>query len=411
MKQADRMTLAQVRQNAEPWLTRRGLTALLGPEYVLMPGLCDVHVHLREPGFSQKETIRTGTLAAARGGYTTLCAMPNLDPVPDSPRTLEPELALIRRDARVRVLPYGAVTRGEKGRELADLEALAPLVCAFSDDGHGVQDEGLMREAMVRARALGKLICAHCEDDTLRAGGHIHAGAYAREHGVPGISSESEYAQLERDLRLVQETGCAYHACHLSTGESIALMRQAKKAGLDVTCETAPHYLFLCQDDLRDEGRFKMNPPLRDRKDQEAVLEGFLDGTVDMLATDHAPHTREEKAGGLMGSLMGVVGLEPAFPVMYTALVRTGLAGPDLLAERMAFAPRRRFGLPGGEDFALFRVGRDFTLDPEDFASLGRATPFGGMRLQGECVLTVMDGESVFDRTCAPGRNSAERPE
>ena len=396
MKQADRMTLAQVRQNAEPWLTRRGLTALLGPEYVLMPGLCDVHVHLREPGFSQKETIRTGTLAAARGGYTTLCAMPNLDPVPDSPRTLEPELALIRRDARVRVLPYGAVTRGEKGRELADLEALAPLVCAFSDDGHGVQDEGLMREAMVRARALGKLICAHCEDDALRAGGHIHAGAYAREHGVPGISSESEYAQLERDLRLVQETGCAYHACHLSTGESIALMRQAKKAGLDVTCETAPHYLFLCQDDLRDEGRFKMNPPLRDRKDQEAVLEGFLDGTVDMLATDHAPHTPEEKAGGLLGSLMGVVGLEPAFPVLYTALVRTGITAPETLAERMAFAPRRRFGLEAGEDFAVFHGGMGFRLDPEAFASLGRATPFGGMRLHGECVLTVMDGKIVY---------------
>ncbi len=389
-------TLEQVRRDAAAWLTERGLSALLGPEYVLMPGLCDVHVHLREPGFSQKETIRTGTLAAARGGFTTVCAMPNLDPVPDSPETLAKESALIRRDGAVRVLPYGAITRGEQGRELADLEALAPKVCAFSDDGRGVQDAGLMREAMVRAKALGKIICAHCEDDALRAGGHIHAGAYAKLHGIPGISSESEYKQLERDLRLAEETGCAYHACHLSAKESIRLLCQAKQAGLDVTCETAPHYLLLCQEDLRDEGRFKMNPPLRDREDQQAVLEGFLDGTVDMLATDHAPHTRGEKAGGLLGSLMGVVGLEPAFPVMYTALVRTGIADPDLLAERMAFAPRRRFGLPGGEDFAVFRVGKDFLLDPEDFASLGRATPFAGMRLQGETVLTVLGEHIVY---------------
>ncbi len=389
-------TLEQVRQTAGEWLTEQGMTALLGPGYVLMPGLCDVHVHLREPGFSQKETIRTGTLAAARGGFTTVCAMPNLDPVPDSPETLAGETDLIRRDAAVRVLPYGAITKGEKGQELADLEAMAPLVCAFSDDGRGVQDPSLMREAMVRAKALGKIICAHCEDDALRAGGHIHAGAWARLHDIPGIPSESEYRQLERDLRLAEETGCAYHACHLSTKESIDLMRQAKGAGLDVTCETAPHYLLLCEEDLRDEGRFKMNPPLREREDQQAVLEGFLDGTVDMLATDHAPHTREEKAGGLMKSLMGVVGLETAFPVLYTALVRTGVADPALLAERMAFAPRRRFGLPGGEDFTVFRVGRDFTLDPEDFASLGRATPFAGMRLQGETVLTVMENHIVY---------------
>ena len=389
-------TLEQVRRTAAPFLTERGLAALLGPDYVLMPGLCDVHVHLREPGFSHKETIRTGTLAAARGGFTTVCAMPNLDPVPDSPETLGRETALIRRDATVRVLPYGAITRGEQGRELADLEAMAGQVCAFSDDGRGVQDEGLMREAMVRAKALGKLICAHCEDDALRAGGHVHAGAYAKAHGIPGIPSASEYRQLERDLRLAQETGCAYHACHLSARESIDLMRQAKKAGLDATCETAPHYLLLCEEDLRDEGRFKMNPPLRGREDQQAVLEGFLDGTVDMLATDHAPHTRQEKAGGLLGSLMGVVGLEPAFPVLYTALVRTGMADLDLLAERMAFAPRRRFGLPGGEDLAVFRVGKDFTLDPEDFASMGRATPFAGMRLQGETVLTVLGDEIVY---------------
>ena len=397
MEKDFRDTLEQVRQTAAHWLTRQGLDALLGPEYVLMPGLCDVHVHLREPGFSRKETIRTGTLAAARGGFTTVCAMPNLEPVPDSPETLEPQLDLIRRDARVRVLPYGAITRGEQGKALADLEGLAPRVCAFSDDGHGVQDEGLMREAMLRAKALGKLICAHCEDDGLRAGGHIRESALSRQLNIPGIPPESEYRQLERDLRLAQETGCAYHACHLSTKESIGLMRQAKKAGLDVTCETAPHYLLLCLEDMRDEGRFKMNPPLGTREDRDAVLEGFLDGTVDMLATDHAPHTSEEKAGGLRESLMGVVGLEPAFPVLYTALVRTGLASPETLAERMAFAPLRRFGLEAGEDFAVFHVGTEFRLDPEAFASLGRATPFAGMRLHGECVLTVMEGKIVYN--------------
>ena len=382
--------------DAAAWLTRRGMDALLGPEYVILPGLCDVHVHLREPGFSAKETIRTGTLAAAKGGCTTVCSMPNLDPVPDCPENLEPQLERIRRDARVRVLPYGAITKGEQGRELADLEALAPKVCAFSDDGRGVQDAGLMREAMVRAKALGKIICAHCEDDALRAGGHIHAGAWARLHGIPGISSASEYGQLERDLMLAEETGCAYHACHLSTKESIRLMRQAKAAGLNVSCETAPHYLLLCLEDLRDEGRFKMNPPLGDRDDRDAVLEGFLDGTVDMLATDHAPHTPAEKAGGLRESLMGVVGLEPAFPVLYTALVRTGIASLDTLAERMVFAPRRRFGLEAAEDFAVFRGGTEFKLDPEAFVSKGRATPFGGMRLHGACVLTVAEEEIVY---------------
>ena len=398
MKQIILDSLERVRQTAALWMTRRGLDALLGPEYVLMPGLCDVHVHLREPGFSRKETILTGTMAAARGGFTAVCAMPNLDPVPDSRPNLEPQLELIRRDARVRVLPYGAITRGERGKELADLEGLAPLVCAFSDDGHGVQDEGLMREAMQRAKALGKLICAHCEDDALRAGGHIRESALSRQLGIPGIPAESEYRQLERDLRLAEETGCAYHACHLSTKESIALMRQAKKAGLDVSCETAPHYLFLCLEDLRDEGRFKMNPPLGDRDDRDAVLEGFLDGTVDMLATDHAPHTPAEKAGGLLGSLMGVVGLEPAFPVLYTALIRTGIMPLETLAERMAFAPRRRFGLGMENDFAVFHGGTEFRLDPEAFASLGRATPFGGMRLHGECMLTVMEGEIVYQK-------------
>ncbi len=403
MEKRGERELNAVREYARTWLTQQGREDLLGPEFVIMPGLCDVHVHLREPGFSHKETVRTGSLAAAAGGYTTVCAMPNLDPVPDCPENLAPQLEAIRRDARVRVLPYGALTRGEQGREPADLEGLAELVCAFSDDGRGVQDGGLMRELMVRAKALGKLICAHCEDDALRAGGQIHDGAYARAAGIPGIPSASEYAMLERDLRLAEETGCAYHACHLSARESIDLIRQAKKQGLDVSCETAPHYLLLCEEDLRDEGRFKMNPPLRSREDQQAVLEGFLEGDVDMCATDHAPHTAAEKAGGLRDSLMGVVGLEPAFPVLYTALVRTGIASPALLAQRMAFAPRARFGLAGGGDFAVFRTGAEFTLDPESFLSMGRATPFGGMRLHGRCELTVMEGRIVYDRLAGPG--------
>ncbi len=364
--------------------------------YTILPGFCDVHVHLREPGFSYKETIRTGSLAGARGGYTALCAMPNLDPVPDSPEHLERELEIIRRDARIPVLPYGALTVGERGKELAALEALAPQVVAFSDDGRGVQDAGLMREAMQRCKALGKLIAAHCEDERLLRGGYIHEGAYAAAHGHRGICSESEWGPIARDLELVSQTGCAYHVCHVSARESVALIRQAKRDGLDVSCETAPHYLLLDENDLREEGRFKMNPPLRSRQDREALLEGIADGTIDMIATDHAPHGAEEKARGLAGSAFGVVGLETAFPLLYTGLVLEGLVSLDELTALLCGKPRARFGLPLNGDCSVWDLHESYEIDPADFVSLGRATPFAGRRVFGRCMMTVHDGDPVY---------------
>ena len=370
---------------------------------MIFPGFVDVHVHLREPGFSYKETIHTGTLAAARGGCTAVCPMPNLSPVPDSVDHLIPQLEAIERDAAVRVLPYGSITRGEQGEELADLDALAPYVAGFSDDGRGVQSESLMRQAMERAKKLGKPIVAHCEDNSLlRPGGCVHEGAYAAAHGLVGISSESEWRQLERDLRLVRETGCAYHVCHVSTRESVALIRQAKGSGLDVTAETAPHYLLLNDNMLRDEGRFKMNPPVRGEADRQALLEGIRDGTIDMIATDHAPHSAEEKSRGLRNSLMGVSGLECAFPVLYTGLVRTGELSLELLIELMSLAPRRRFGIPGGTepgqaaDITVVDLNERFTLDPDSFLSMGKATPFAGMEVYGKVKYTAVKGKMVW---------------
>ena len=366
-------------------------------EYTRLPGFCDVHVHLREPGFSYKETIRTGSLAAARGGYTAVCAMPNLDPVPDSPEHLAVERELIARDACIDVLPYGAITLGEQGRELADLEGMAPYVAAFSDDGRGLQDPGLMREAMERARALGKLIAAHCEDNSLLRGGYIHDGAYAAAHGHKGICSESEWRPIARDLELAAQTGCGYHVCHISTKESLNLIRQAKKDGLDVSCETAPHYLLLDENDLREDGRFKMNPPLRSRADREALLEGICDGSIDCIATDHAPHSAEEKSRGLAGSAFGIVGIETAFPLLYTGLVKTGMLSLEALVELLCHRPRKRFGIPLGEDdFSLWDLNAETVIDPGDFLSLGRATPFAGQRVFGRCVETVHGGKTVY---------------
>lgn len=370
-----------------------------GSRYFLLPGLVDVHVHLREPGFLYKETIRSGTAAAAHGGYTAVCAMPNLDPVPDSPDHLRPQLEAIRRDACVQVLPYGSITKGEKGEELAELEALAPQVVAFSDDGRGVQSDDMMRTAMLRAKALGKLIVAHCEDNSLLRGGYIHDGAYAAAHGHRGICSESEWGQIRRDLQLVRETGCAYHVCHISTKESVELIRAAKREGLDVTCETAPHYLLLDETDLQEDGRFKMNPPLRSPADREALVAGLVDGTIDMVATDHAPHTAEEKSRGLEKSLMGVVGLESAFPLLYTYLVKTGVLTLETLLQRMHFAPCRRFGIENTmEDgnFFLFDPEKETTVEPERFLSQGRSTPFAGRAVQGECLLTAAGGKVVW---------------
>ena len=371
----------------------------------LLPGLADVHVHLREPGFSYKETIATGTAAAARGGYTTVCPMPNLDPVPDSLPHLRQELDIIARDAVIRTLPYGAITVGEKGQALADLEAMAPHVVAFSDDGHGVQDGAMMKEAMLRAKALGKLVVAHCEVNALLRGGYIHDGQYARAHGHAGICSESEWGQIARDVELARETGCGYHVCHISTKESVDIIRRAKAEGVDVTCETAPHYLLLDDGDLREEGRFKMNPPLRDRSDREALLEGLADGTIDMIATDHAPHSAEEKAKGLKGSAMGIVGIETAFPLLYTYLVkRQGVISLEKLVDRMTAAPARRFGFESGiapgkpADLAIFDLSASYAIDPETFLSKGRATPFVGWPVEAECVETICGGSTVWKK-------------
>ena len=365
-------------------------------QYTILPGFCDVHVHLREPGFSYKETISSGSRAAARGGYTCVCAMPNLSPVPDSVEHLDEELRIIRRDAAIDVRAYGAITVNEAGRELADLEAMAPHVVAFSDDGHGVQDPGLMCEAMERAKSLGKLIVAHCEDNALLRGGYIHDGAYAAAHGHRGICSESEWRPIERDLELAAKTGCGYHVCHISTKESVRLIREAKRSGVDVSCETAPHYLLLDETDLQEDGRFKMNPPLRSPEDREALLEGLCDGTIDCIATDHAPHSTEEKSRGLAGSAFGVVGIETAFPLLYTGLVKTGTLSPYALIDLLCSRPRARFGLPLGNGFSIWDLEEEYAIDPADFLSKGKATPFAGRQVFGRCKGTVHNGKLVY---------------
>ena len=364
----------------------------------VFPGFADVHVHLREPGFSYKETIRTGTMAAAHGGYTDVCAMPNLDPVPDCAEHLAPQLDAICRDALVRVHPYGAITRGERGETLADTAAIADEVVAFSDDGRGVQTEERMEEAMREAKKRGKIIAAHCEDNSLLHGGYIHDGAYARAHGHRGICSASEYRQIERDLRLAAKTGCSYHVCHISSKESVALIREAKRAGVDVTCETAPHYLLLTEDDLREDGWFKMNPPLRSAADRDALIEGLCDGTIDMIATDHAPHSAEEKNRGLEKSLMGIVGLETAFPLLYTELVLKGVISLEKLVGLLHDNPRKRFGVGGSfpQNCTVFDLGAEYTIDPERFLSMGRATPFAGRTVRGKCMLTVCGGKIAY---------------
>ena len=368
----------------------------------VFPGFVDVHVHLREPGFSYKETIRTGTLAAARGGFAHVCPMPNLNPVPDSREHLEEQLEIIRRDAVVHVHPYGAITRGEKGETLADLEAMAPDTAGFSDDGRGVQSPELMRSAMAEAKRLDKIIAAHCEDNSLLRGGYIHDGAYAREHGHRGICSESEWGQIARDLELAAETGVKYHVCHVSAKESVQVIREAKARGVDVTCEVGPHYLVYCDEDLQEDGRFKMNPPLRSREDRAALIQGVQDGTIDMIATDHAPHSAEEKGRGLEKSAMGVVGLETSFAACYTHLVRPGIISLEKLVDLMHGAPKRRFGfgteLAEGQpaDLTVFDLDAKYTVDPETFQTMGRATPFAGCRLFGRCRMTMVGGEIVW---------------
>ena len=385
-------------------LPKEGFSVIELHNRCLVPGFVDVHVHLREPGFSYKETVFSGTAAAAAGGYTAVCAMPNLNPVPDSLERLQAQLDIIRRDAKVRVYPYGAITRDERGESLADLSTLAPHVPGFSDDGRGVQSESVMRRAMALAKELNRPIAAHCEDESvLQKGWAVHDGNFARTHGLPGNDPASEWRQVERDLRLVEETGCRYHVCHVSTKESVALIRAAKAAGLPVTCETGPHYLILCDEDLLDEGRFKMNPPIRSAADRDALLEGLLDGTVDCIATDHAPHSAEEKSRGLRGSLNGVVGLECAFPVLYTELVKTGIVPFETILNALCVNPRKIFGLTGGRieagqiaDLTVLDLNRPGVIDSGSFRSLGRATPFDGWGVSAAVALTLCGGEIVY---------------
>jgi len=388
--------IAEVQSCAKAFLAVHPVLSSEIDRYTVLPGFCDVHVHFREPGFSYKETIATGSRAAARGGYTAVCTMPNLNPVPDSAAHLAVQTELIRKDAVIDVLPYAAITVGQKGETLSDMESLACDAIAFSDDGRGVQNEDMMREAMKRAKELGMMIVAHCEVNDLLHGGYIHDGEYAKTHGHKGICSESEYLQIERDLRLAKEIGCAYHVCHISAKESVEAIRRAKAEGVNVTCETAPHYLVMDDSDLQEDGRFKMNPPLRSREDREALVQGILDGTIDMIATDHAPHSAEEKSRGLANSAFGIVGIETAFPLLYTKLVQTGILTMDRLIDLLVWNPRKRFGIPMGEDFSVWDLNCEFTVDPKEFISLGKATPLTGMKLLGRNLLTVHNGQIVY---------------
>ena len=375
-----------------------GASVYNSSQYMIFPGFCDVHVHLRQPGFSYKETIKSGTQASAHGGYTTVFSMPNLKPVPDSAEHLKEQLDIIKRDAVINVLPYGAITVGQNGEELSDMEGMAKDVIAFSDDGRGVQSEEMMKEAMLRAKALGKIIVAHCEDNSLLHGGYIHDGVYASEHSHRGICSESEWGPIKRDIELCKQTGCAYHVCHISCKESVELIRQAKAEGVNITCETGPHYLILTDGDLKEDGRFKMNPPLRSKEDRQALIEGVLDGTIDMIATDHAPHSQEEKSRGLEKSAFGIVGIETAFQLLYTHLVKKNIISLEKLVELLAVNPRKRFGLEYDNSFTVWDLDKKTVINPSDFLSMGKATPFEGEEVFGECELTVCNGKTVYKK-------------
>ena len=388
---------ANVRSSVMDRLSSVDLCAFASSEYAVLPGFCDVHVHFREPGFSYKETILSGSLAAARGGYTAVCTMPNLNPVPDSKQHLKQQLDIIRNDGMIRIYPYGSITVEQKGETLSDLKGMAPNVIAFSDDGKGIQSREMMRSAMLKAKQLGKLIVAHCEDNSLLNGGYIHDGDYARANSHRGICSESEWGPIKRDLELVKETGCGYHVCHISCKESVELIRKAKKQGLNVTCETAPHYLIMDDSFLQEDGKYKMNPPLRSPEDREALIEGIKDGTIDMIATDHAPHSKEEKSKGLDGSSFGIVGIETAFPLLYTYLVKENIITMARLMELLVTNPRKRFGIPMGCDFSIWDLQQTYIIEPEtQFQSMGRSTPFESWRVWGRCLATVCDGKLVW---------------
>jgi len=385
-----------VRADIGASVSASALSVFDSPNYTVFPGFCDVHVHFREPGFSYKETIATGSLASARGGYTAVCTMPNLNPVPDSVEHLQQQLRLIENSACIHVYPYGAITVGEKGEELADLEGMAPNVIGFSDDGKGVQSDKMMKQAMLRAKALGKMIVAHCEVNELLRGGYIHEGQYARDHGHRGICSESEWGQIARDLELVKEIGVKYHVCHISTKESVQIIRKAKAEGVDVTCETGPHYLVMDDSMLQEEGRFKMNPPIRSREDRDALIAGILDGTIDMIATDHAPHSAEEKGKGLEKSAFGIVGIETAFPIMYTHFVKPGIMTMEQLLKLLVVNPRKRFNIPLGRDYSIWDLNAEYEIDPAEFLSMGKATPLAGWKVFGKCMATVCDDKIVY---------------
>lgn len=364
----------------------------------ILPGLCDVHVHFREPGFSYKETIKSGSIASAKGGFTAVCTMPNLNPVPDSIESLKMQNDIIKKDACISVYPYGSITVGQKGEKLSDLDGMAKDCIAFSDDGKGVQEDDMMRSAMLKAKSLGKTIVAHCEVNSLLNGGYIHDGEYAKAHGHRGICSKSEYAQVERDIQLVKETGVAYHVCHISTKETVELIRKAKKQGLNVTCETAPHYLILDDSMLKEDGKFKMNPPIRSKADRDALIEGILDGTIDMIATDHAPHSAEEKAKGLKDSVFGIVGIETSFALMYTYFVKTGKLTLERLVELMSTNPAKRFNIDIDGDFSVWNLDKEWVVNPQEFLSKGKSTPFEGYSLYAENLMTFKKGKLVYNR-------------
>ncbi len=380
-------------------LEKAELSCLLdNMNYCVLPGFCDVHVHFREPGFSYKETIESGSLASAAGGYTAVCTMPNLKPVPDSAEHIAIQQKIIDDNACIAVYPYASITFEQKGEELVDMESLAGDCIAFSDDGKGIQSAQLMEQAMIKATALGKMIVAHCEDNSLLFGGYIHDGEYAKKHNHKGICSKSEWGPIARDLKLAKKTGCKYHVCHISCKESVELIRKAKAEGVDVTCETAPHYLILTDDNLQEDGRFKMNPPLRSQEDRRALIEGICDGTIDMIATDHAPHSEEEKSKGLADSAFGIVGIENAFALMHTHFVKTGIITLERLVELMAINPRKRFNIPFGNDYTVWNLEKEVTVNPNEFISKGKATPFKDCKVFGECILTVYNGKTVYDR-------------
>ncbi len=382
--------------------TDDGVNVLDFDNYYIFPGLVDVHVHLREPGFFYKETIKSGTEAAARSGYTDIFSMPNLSPVPDSLENLKVQLDIIKKDALINVHPYGSITKGENGKELSDMSEISSYVSGFSDDGHGVQNLSIMESAMLTAKKLNKVIVSHCEDSSLINGGYIHKGKYAEKYGHRGICSESEWTHVERELKIAKRTGCKYHVCHVSTKESVDLIRRAKLEGVDVTCETAAHYLVLNDMDIKEDGRYKMNPPIRSEGDRLALIGGIRDGTIDIIATDHAPHSIEEKSGGLKNSLMGIVGIETAFPVLYTNLVKTNIISLNKLIELMSVNPSKRFGIhdkfmPGSKaNFCVFDLSRKYKIDPSRFLSKGRSTPFEGEQVYGRCVMTICEGKIVW---------------